>query len=83
MPVEVKPNSWTFSLEMDSNIIHQNDWQTRLNQMSPLRFETKSDAYEFGRKMFEPQFSVTKWTIISSGDVPNFPFKIAKEVTPK
>ena len=67
--------SWTFDLKIDYHVIHETDWKTRLDQTSPLRFKTKSDAYEFGKKVFEPPLSVTKWTVIGSENAPNFPLK--------
>ena len=67
--------SWTFNLEIDYHVIHEADRKNRLNQVSPLRFESKADAYEFGKKVFEPPLSVTKWTVVSSEQKPNFPLK--------
>jgi hypothetical protein len=71
-----KPRSWTFNLKIYYHVIHETDRKTRLDQTSPLRFETKSEAFEFGKKVFEPPLSVVGWDVIGSNNTPNFPFKI-------
>jgi hypothetical protein len=70
-----KPRSWTFNLKIDYHVIHETDWKTRIDQTSPLRFESKSDAFEFGKKVFEPPLSVVEWSVIGSDNKPNFPLK--------
>lgn len=69
-----KQQSWTFLLSILPNLFKPED-RDKLIQDSPLRFASKEDALAFGKKVFEPPLSVVKWTIVSSQDTPNFPFK--------
>ena len=75
-----KPQSWTFLLSMNPMIIPDADKKTRTNQDSPLRFASREDAETFGNKMFKEPLSVAKWTIVSSQNAPNFPFKNLNKV---
>ena len=68
-------NSWTFNLEIDYRVLSEANKKSRLNQVSPLRFKIKADAYEFGKKVFEPPLSVAKWIVVESESAPNFPLK--------
>lgn len=70
-----KQQSWTFLLSILPNLFRGEDRNTKPIQDSPLRFASQEDALAFGKKVFEPPLSVVKWSIISSQDAPNFPFK--------
>ena len=46
-----------------------------VEQVSPLRFETKKEAENFGNMMFEPPQTVEKWTVDTTTEPANYCYK--------